>query len=76
MPLKNTIKTKVKTLNPSYEHSIDRLNELDENQMIGAEQNSGLAAFSVKELRQRIKPHNEVSQIKMKGYGKTKKCEL
>jgi hypothetical protein len=46
-------------MNPVNEHSIDRSDDLDENQMVGAGRDRALSAFTVKELKQRIKAHNK-----------------
>ena len=75
---KNTIQIKSKTMNPVSEHSIDRLDDLPEDQLIGKGRNRGLSMFSVKELKQRIKEHNKTQQSgqKIKGYGRMKKQQL
>ena len=73
-PSKSDTKTKViqsKTINPLYEHSTDRLDALNPDEMIGK-------GLRVKELKQMIKDHNKMakSQMKIKGYGKMKKRDL
>lgn len=60
-------------INPTYEHSIDRLNGLDENEMIGGK------GLKVRDLKNIIKEHNKRSKrshLKVKNYGKMKKGEL
>ena len=78
VPRKKTVTIKSKTLDPVHEHSIDRLNELPQEQMIGAARDRGLSMFTAKELKQRIKEHNRTAKPKdkIKGYGKMKKKEL
>jgi len=74
-----TVKIKSKTVNPVHEHSIDRLDDLNQEKMIGAglgPRNRGLAMYTVKELKQRIKEFNRSTSSKIKGYGKMKKKEL
>ena len=75
---KNTIQIKSKTMNPVAEHSIDRLDDLPQEQLLGKGRNRGLSMFSVKELKQYIKEHNKKhrSGQKIKGYGKMKKHQL
>ena len=60
-----------KTINPFYEHSIDRLEGINPEEMIGK-------GLKIKELKQMIKDHNKISKSnqKIKGYGKMKKKEL
>ena len=59
------------SVNPLYEHSIDRLDALQPEEMIGK-------GLKVKELKSIIKEHNKKSksQMKVKGYGTMKKQEL
>ena len=73
-----TIRIKSKTMNPVHEHSIDRLNDLDQETLIGAGRNRGLSMFTVKELKTRIKEYNKGAHAcsKIKWYGKMKKREL
>jgi hypothetical protein len=79
---RKTINIKSKTLNPVHEHSIDRLDDLDQDQMIGGAgccaRERGLCCYTVKELKQRIKEHNKMAKgdSKIKGYGYMKKREL
>ena len=68
----NHIKIESKTVDPIHEHSIHRLNNLDENLMIG----EGIKKMKISELKQAIKRHNRQSTKKIKGYGKMKKQEL
>jgi len=60
-----------KTINPFYEHSIDRLEGLNPEEMIGK-------GLKIKELKQMIKDYNKISKSnqKVRGYGKMKKKEL
>ena len=64
-----------KSINPLYEHSTDRLDALNPEEMIGLRSGAGL---KVKELKQLIKDHNKKakSPMKIKGYGMMKKKEL
>ena len=59
------------SVNPLYEHSIDRLDALHPTEMIGK-------GLKVRELKSIIKEHNKKSKshLKVKGYGKMKKQEL
>lgn len=61
-----------KTTNPIYEHSIDRLDTLDPNEMVGGK-------VKVRDMKAMIRVHNKrvkCSDMKVKGYGKMKKAEL
>ena len=62
---------KSKSVNPLHEHSIDRLDALQPDEVIGK-------GLKVKELKSIIKDHNKKSKshLKVKGYGKMKKAEL
>jgi len=59
------------SVNPLYEHSTDRLDALQPDEMIGK-------GLKVKDLKSIIKEHNKKSKshLKVKGYGKMKKAEL
>ena len=63
-----------KTIDPVKEHSIKKLDELDENMMVG----NGLKKMTSKELKQVIKTYNRSAKTghKIKHYGKMKKAEL
>ena len=64
-----------KTANPVHEHSIDRLDALDEEMMIGI----GIRKMKKADLKQVVKHYNrhqKQPQMKIKGYGKMKKPEL
>ena len=62
------------TIDPVKEHSISKLNELDEDMIVG----KGLNKMTIKELKQLIKDYNRRSKTgyKIKNFGKMKKAEL
>ena len=68
---KNTTEIKSKTLNPIHEHSINRLDNLDDELLIG----HGIKSLQVKHLKAIIKGHNKRTKSKIR-YGKMKKQEL
>ena len=63
------------TINPIQEHSINRLDKLHDEMMIG----EGLRKMKMAELKQMVRNYNRHQrkpQMKIKGYGKMKKQEL
>ena len=77
---KNTKMIDSKTFNPVHEHSVDRLSELPEDEMIGHGRGKGLAGLKIADLKALIKDHNRKqrggSGKKVKGYGKMTKAQL
>ncbi len=76
-PKKNEkhIKIESNTVNPIQEHSINQLDKLENEMMIG----EGIRKMKIADLKQMIKQHNKRQkkpQMKIKGYGKMKKAEL
>ena len=75
-PKKNEkhVEIESKTIDPQHEHSIDRLDKLDENMMIG----SGFKKLKKADLKGIIKAFNQKAKTgqKIKGFGKMKKDEL
>ena len=69
------IKIESNTVNPIQEHSINRLDKLENEMMIGI----GIRKLKIVDLKQMIKQHNKRQkkpEMKIKGYGKMKKAEL
>ena len=68
------VKIPSKTIDPIKEHSINQLENLEKEIMIG----EGLKKMKVADLKQLIKQHNkrQKPEMKIKGYGKMKKKEL
>ena len=69
------IKIESNTVNPIQEHSINQLEKLENEMMIGI----GIRKMKIADLKQMIKQHNKRQkkpQMKIKGYGKMKKAEL
>ena len=69
------IKIESNTVNPIQEHSINQLDKLENEMMIG----EGIRKMKITDLKQMIKQHNKRQkkpQMKIKGYGKMKKAEL
>ena len=69
------VKIESDTINPIQEHSINRLDKLDGEAMIG----NGIKKLKTADLKQMIRSHNrqqKKSHMKIKGYGKMKKREL
>ena len=69
------IKIESNTVNPIQEHSINQLDKLENEMMIG----EGIRKLKIADLKQMIKQHNKRQkkpQMKIKGYGKMKKAEL
>ena len=69
------IKIESNTVNPIQEHSINQLDKLENEMMIGI----GIRKMKIADLKQMIKQHNKRQkkpQMKIKGYGKMKKAEL
>ena len=62
------------TVNPVKEHSISKLNELDDDMIVG----KGFNKMTIKELKQLIKNYNRKAKTgsKIKNFGKMKKAEL
>ena len=71
----NHVKIRSDTINPLEEHSIDKLNSLEKEMMIG----EGVRKLKMADLKQVAKYYNGLqskSEMKIKGYGKMKKREL
>ena len=69
------IKIESNTVNPIQEHSINQLDKLENEMMIG----EGIRKMKIADLKQMIKQHNKRQkkpEMKIKGYGKMKKAEL
>ena len=69
------IKIESNTVNPIQEHSINQLDKLENEMMIG----EGIRKLKMADLKQMIKQHNKRQkkpEMKIKGYGKMKKAEL
>ena len=69
------VKIASKTIDPIKEHSINQLDNLEKEMMIG----EGLKKMKVADLKQMIKQYNKrqkKSEMKIKGYGKMKKQQL
>ena len=69
------IKIESNTVNPIQEHSINQLDKLENEMMIGI----GIRKMKIADLKQMIKQHNKRQkkpEMKIKGYGKLKKAEL
>ena len=69
------IKIESNTVNPIQEHSINQLDKLENEMMIG----EGIRKMKMNGLKQMIKQHNKRQkkpEAKIKGYGKMKKAEM
>lgn len=69
------VKIESDTINPIQEHSINRLDKLHDEMMIG----EGIRKMKIADLKQMVRNYNrhqKKSQMKIKGYGKMKKQEL
>ena len=69
------IKIESNTVNPIQEHSINQLDKLENEMMIG----EGIRKMKIADLKQMIKQCNKLQkkpEMKIKGYGKMKKAEL
>ena len=69
------VKIESDTINPIQEHSINRLDKLHDEMMIG----EGIRKMKMADLKQMVRNYNrhqKKSQMKIKGYGKMKKQEL
>ena len=69
------VKIESDTINPIQEHSINRLDKLHDEMMIG----EGIQKMKMADLKQMVRNYNrhqKKSQMKIKGYGKMKKREM